>query len=281
MAHPQIAVFARLAEENSVPLRVIAGQKTLLSRTMHDIRYDAIHDEIVVSNPFAQAILTFRGSATGEEAPIRVIQGPKTMIGNVDRVGIDPANNEIYVPIRESVLVFPRTGTGDIVPARVIRGPDTTLTRARSVGVDPVRNVVAVAVDGDRSTQRGGQPGEGKLPSIVIFSRTASGNVKPLRVIEGPRTEIVRFSQIQVYPPKGWVIITQPGRVDVQEPEDVFVGIWSIEDNGDVPPRWKIGGERSGMKKPRGVVLNPKNKELIVADMRLNSVLTYYFPEIF
>ncbi len=52
---------------------------------MHDIRYDAIHDEIVVSNPFAQAILTFRGSATGEEAPIRVIQGPKTMIGNVDR----------------------------------------------------------------------------------------------------------------------------------------------------------------------------------------------------
>lgn len=67
----------------------------------------------------------------------------------------------------------------------------------------------------------------------------------------------------------------------MQEPEGVFVGIWSIEDNGNVPPRWKIGGERSGMKKPRGVVLNPKNKELIVADMRLNSVLTYYFPELF
>lgn len=172
---------------------------------MHDIRYDAIHDEIIVSNPFAQAILTFRGSATGEEAPIRVIQGPKTMIGNADRLEIDPVNNEIYVPIRDSVLVFPRTGTGDIVPIRVIRGPDTTLTRARSVGVDPVRNVVAVAIDGDPSTQRGGPLGVGKQPSIAIFSRTASGNAKPLRVIEGPQTEIIRFSQIQVYPPKGWI----------------------------------------------------------------------------
>ncbi len=35
------------------------------------------------------------------------------------------------------------------------------------------------------------------------------------------------------------------------------------------------------MKKPRGVALNPKHKELIVSDMRLNTVLTFYFPEIF
>ena len=58
MAHPQIAVFARLARENAAPTRLIYGQKTLLSRTMHDIRYDEIHDEIVVANPFAQALLT-------------------------------------------------------------------------------------------------------------------------------------------------------------------------------------------------------------------------------
>jgi hypothetical protein len=35
------------------------------------------------------------------------------------------------------------------------------------------------------------------------------------------------------------------------------------------------------MVKPRGVVLNPKNKELIIADMRLNAVMTFYYPEIF
>ena len=58
-------------------------------------------------------------------------------------------------------------------------------------------------------------------------------------------------------------------------------GVWSIHDDGDIPPRWKLGGPGSIMKKPRGIALNPKDKELIIADMRLNSVLTYYFPEIF
>ena len=66
------------------------------------------------------------------------------------------------------------------------------------------------------------------------------------------------------------------------EPEDAFIGVWSTDDNGGVAPRWKIPtGPASTLKKPRGVVLDPKNKELIVADMRLNAILTYYFPEIF
>ncbi len=64
-------------------------------------------------------------------------------------------------------------------------------------------------------------------------------------------------------------------------PEGAFIGVWSIRDHGDVPARWKIGGPKSTIERPRGVALNPRTKEIIVADMRLNSVLTYYFPEIF
>ena len=32
---------------------------------MHDIRYNEVNDEIIVSNPFANAILVFRGGAPG------------------------------------------------------------------------------------------------------------------------------------------------------------------------------------------------------------------------
>mgnify|MGYP003395057452 CR=1 FL=1 len=61
-----------------------------------------------------------------------------------------------------------------------------------------------------------------------------------------------------------------------------FVGVWSINDSGDVPPRWKIDGKLSnGMQKPHGIALDPKHKEVVVADMRLNAILTFYFPEIF
>ena len=71
---------------------------------MHGMGFDPIHDELVVNSPLAQAILTFRGGADGEEAPIRVIQGPNTRIvgtgyGALSTVTPDPEGNEIFLPI--------------------------------------------------------------------------------------------------------------------------------------------------------------------------------------
>jgi hypothetical protein len=273
VAHPQIAAFARLAGENAVPARLLAGQKTLLARTMHDIRYDEVNDEMLVTNPFASAILVYRGAATGEEAPIRVIQGPKTTILAPDRLEVDAVNNEILVPEANRVLVFRRTANGDVAPIRVLEGPDTGLVNAESVVVDPVHNLMVLGTQ-DRRAQAGGG-------GLLIFNRTAQGNARPRAVIRGPNTGIIRINQMAIYPPKGWIIASQPGRADRREPEGIFVGIWSIQDNGDVPPRWKIGGPKSGLVKPRGVAINVANKEIVVADMSLNSVLTFYFPEIF
>jgi len=45
---------------------------------MHGIVFDEVHDEIAVTNPFAQAILFFPADASGEATPLRIIQGPKT-----------------------------------------------------------------------------------------------------------------------------------------------------------------------------------------------------------
>ena len=73
----------------------------------------------------------------------------------------------------------------------------------------------------------------------------------------------------------------QAGIVGKPEPEGVFVGIWSIHESGDVPPRWRIGGPKSRLKKPRGVALDPEHQEVIVAAMRLNAVLPFDFPAIF
>ena len=100
---------------------------------MHGFGYDPIHDEIVVTSPLTQGILIFRGGAKGEEPPIRVIQGPKTQIlgsayGALDRVSVDPVNNEILLPIvpggtvkEGGILVFDRQANGDVAPLRMIR----------------------------------------------------------------------------------------------------------------------------------------------------------------
>ena len=104
---------------------------------MHDIRYNAVDDEILVPNPFSNAILAFRGGADGQEAPIRIIQGPNTQLNGPDRLDIDVVNREIFVPGRGDVLVFPLDGNGDVRPKRVVRGPDTQIDGS-SIAVDPL-----------------------------------------------------------------------------------------------------------------------------------------------
>jgi hypothetical protein len=247
------------------PTRRIYGQASKLSRTMHDIRYNHVTDEIIVPNPFANAILFFRGGANGQEAPARIIQGPNTQLTGPQRLDIDVVHNELFIPGGGGVLVYPLDGNGDVPPKRVLRGPDTQIAGG-SIAVDPLNNLMALP---------------GRDESIVIFDRTASGNAKPLRMIKGPNTQIDRINQMQIYPEGKLLIIAMPGIQGEMEPPRVFVGMWSLDDNGDVPPKWTINGDRTTLKKPFAVAINPEHKEIYVTDMRLNGVLTFSAPEVF
>src|SRR5262245_7555739 len=136
-------MFARLADGGQAPARVIYGQASKLSRTMHDVRYNETHDEIVVPVPYAQAIITFRGAATDQEGPIRIIQGPKTgEIGS--RLDVDPVHNEIFTYTNRTIRVYPRDANGDVGPVRILEGPDTQLQNVYGIAVDPVNNLLFV-----------------------------------------------------------------------------------------------------------------------------------------
>src|SRR5438552_17880043 len=137
---------------------------------MHDIRYDELHNEYFVVNPFAEAILTFRGGTSGQEAPVRIIQGPHVKIGGT-RLDVDPIHNEIFVPDGTRIRVYPRVANGDVSPIRIIEGPDTQLRRAESLSVDPINNILVVGYN-----KRETDPDNGAL---VIFNRTDSSNVTP------------------------------------------------------------------------------------------------------
>ena len=235
---------------------------------MHSIVYDEVNDEFVVPQPFGQAILTFRGDAEGEEPPIRVILGPRTQLRGPDRLAVDPVHNEIFVPQQDSVLVFPREASGNVAPIRILKGPDTQLGSS-AVAVDSLHDLLIVA------GRKGGDA------TLKIFGRTDEGNARPRAVIGGPQTGLTNNALIQVYPPRGEILAVNRGPYGEQASEGVFVGVWSIEDDGDVPPRWTIGGPNGMLRQPRGLALDPKNKSVIVSDKYLNAILTYHFPEIF
>jgi hypothetical protein len=253
-----------MANGSEAPVRRIYGQASMLGRSMHDIRYNEVDDEIVVPGR-ASSILVFRGGAHGQEAPIRVIRGPNAQPEG-SRLAIDTVHREIFSFGRGGIQVFPLDGNGNVPPMRVISGADTQGPNS-SIAVDPVNNLIA-------TVGRGGK-------SILVFNRTDNGNVKPRNVIRGPRTEIDRINQMQIYPEKKLVIIAMPGEQLLMEPPRTFVGAWSLDDNGDLPPRWKIEGDGTTIKKAFAVVLNPKNKEVYVTDMRLNGVLTFFAPQLF
>jgi hypothetical protein len=262
VAHPQIAVFARLADQNAQPVRKIEGQKTLLGRTMHGFSYDEIHDEITVTQQFGQAILTFAGGAAGEVPPMRVIQGSKTRLEAPDRVSVEG----------RVLLVYDRMATGNVAPKRALEGPDTGLG-ADAVAIDPVNNLVIVAAGGAGGNRNISQT------NFLVFDRTANGNVKPKMTIRGPRSMGGPFT---IYPPKKLILATNRPIGEALSGQESYLGVWSYEKTSNDPaPLWTIGGPNGIFQMPRGVTLDVKNRSIIASDKRLNAVLTFYLPEMF
>lgn len=241
---------------------------------MHSIDYNPVHDEIAVSVQFAQAIVTFRGDAKGEEAPIRVLQGPSTRMRRPDQVAVDPIHNEMFVAEGDAILVFPRDANGDVAPIRVIEGPDTRLlpkgARATTgsgfssppIAVDPVNNIIVLVT------------GQG----LLTFGRTDSGNVKPRTIIEGTPSGSVGGRGVAVYPEGGLILAFVS---DPKNRRNVSIGVWHHTDTGAVPPRWRIGTPGGPLQTPRGLTVDPENNAVIASDKMTNAVLTYVVPEIF
>lgn len=276
--------FARLANGNQGPVRVIEGQASKLSRTMHGIAYDPVHDEIIVPVHLAGAVLFFKADANGEEAPVRIIQGPHTRMLRPETVNVDLQNNEIVVGEDggKDVLFYPRDGNGDVPPLRTIRGAKTGLDEVRGVSVDPVHNLVVV---GSRSDNKG-------TTGIFIFNRTDNGDVAPRAVIAGPRSGIIRIRQVEVDPEQSKIFVAVKNNAESYRFEDAspspwnpekpgFIGVWDIHDNGDVPPRGVIKGPASEMVWPAGVALNPADREVYTIDSVSNGMYAYYMPEFF
>ena len=243
--------------------------------------YDPARDEILIPQFFAFAILTFKGDANGNVAPIRKIFGPSTQLKNSQAVAVDWIHGEIFVPQGERVLVFPRDANGDVAPLRILGSRESPVNAGR-LTVDPIHDLLI------------GSSGDG----IRIYRRQASGNEKPLRTITSDGAKGAAL--MTTYPEKGMIFAAvrmggeggegggapaagaQPGE-DLSgrfAPED-YIGIWSVFDDGNVPPRFTVGGPKTFYKDIRGIAVDPKNQNVIASDKTLNAVLTFHVPEAF
>lgn len=285
------------------PKRAIQGQATKLSRTVHGLDYDAIHDEIIAPVFEAGAILVYKGGANGAEPPLRVIQGDKTMLLGPQTAAVDPAHDEILVGDASSgsILVYDRKANGNVPPKRIIRGPNTGLREITGITADPKRNLILVVNMGATRDEHG----------VFIFNRLDQGNVAPKAIIAGENAGISHARQIVVDSERGKIYVAVQGTnfrgirpyVEVNPRADTtwadvldergrdrsqpawsedtrgFIGVWDINDRGNVPPRAVIKGSNTKLNGCGGVAIDPR--EGIIIGVGNNMYTTYLVPQLF
>lgn len=247
----------------------------MLGRTQHSIFYDEFHDEMVIPQPFAGAILTFPGGANGETPPLRIIQGPKTGLALNDVMTVDPLHNEYFVPRGQGgglIHVFDRLAVGDVAPKRIVGGPKAGLGGIPTVAWDH-NLLIAEGRDG-----------------IYIYDRLAEGDIEPLRKITGgPKSGVKSMgSPIWIPGTRNFLVTARAFTAREKSPDEPlnwqrsedaqsFIAVFSVDDEGDVAPRYTTG--HNHFKEIRNLAIDPKNKTVMAADKTQNDITTWNFPE--
>ncbi|MFI5181808.1 MAG: Ig-like domain-containing protein [Thermoanaerobaculia bacterium] len=222
-----IRVFPRLASGDAVPSRVIAGTNTTFNNPLSAV-LDSANNELIVTSfdsAFANArILAFARTAPGNTAPLRSIFGSNTQIGpECPNAAVDAVNNEIvarvnpaYPSIPSALLVFLRTATGNVSPVRTISGSATGLFRLGAVRVDLANNRIITT----NAIANAEDPAK-----LLVFSRTASGNTKPLMTIAGPATGLKAPSGVDFDTAGGLTSTVTDATVPTANPQVLSTGV--------------------------------------------------------
>ena len=241
----------------------------MLGRTMHGIDYDHIHDEIVVPQQFGQAILVFRGSARGEEPPIRVIQGSQDAAD-----GDGPAGRR---SLQRRDLRARRATTSWCSTARqTATSRRSACSAARTPGSRrpaPSPSTTCATCSWWAPCQLRGESGR-DMRSSRSSTAPPQGNAKPKRVIAGPKSAARESAAI-------CASIRSGGLIFVIQQAPAMSASGASRTTASVAPRFTVGGPEGILQKPRGLDLDPKHNAVIVSDKDLNAVLTFEVPQIF
>jgi DNA-binding beta-propeller fold protein YncE len=241
---------------------------------------DKKNDEIAITTQHINKISIYRRTASGKDAPLRILQGPTTALADPHGVYIDSKNDELVVANHgswhlertdgdprwytgndivsslipstgrldlPSISVFARTAKGDAAPIRRIQGPKTRLNLPSGVTVDTIHDEIAIANDGGNS--------------VLIFSRTANGDVAPIREITGPATGLRN--------PSGVSIDTEHDELWVSNWGDHSANVYARSATGNVAPMRSIrsaprGAPMPGMGNPGAVAYDSRRDQLLV-----------------
>ena len=144
----RMTVFSRNAKGDTRPDRVLQTPH----RT-YGVAVDEANNELFMSVQDPPQVVVYNKGASGNEKPIRTIQGNKTGLADAHGLGLDTKNGWVFIANYGSAAQYGQRGG---------RG------RASASGTDDAGNVVE---DGGEERRRGMIAGSGKYypPSIIIL----------------------------------------------------------------------------------------------------------------
>jgi DNA-binding beta-propeller fold protein YncE len=258
-----ITVYPRTVNGDVVPLMVFTGGMT----GPHQLAIRPLQRELYVANniSYSVAVLDFDTGVVK-----RTISGNLTNLNRPTGVALDEVNGELYVAndFGDSVTVYDLTASGNTTPKRTIQGFLTGLGGPVGLAVDVVHNELFVS---SYAVAGGG--------SITVYPRTATGNVAPSRTIEGPATGL-NLPQGLALDLVGNEIIVANSAFTLPNPGPGAILVFGRTAGGNATPTRTLGGPDTRLCNPVGLVLNPIDDELVVANSNFSglcedSVTTY------
>jgi hypothetical protein len=295
----QLLVYDRTANSPPTatmtePKRVIGGPKTKIEFQCGLYIDPGSGDVFAVNNDTMDSLVIFSRQSKGNLPPSRLLETTHGTFG----ISVDEDTQELFLTIQHdsAVMVYHKMATGSDSPIRLLQGNHTGLADPHGIAVDAKNDLIYVANHGSvhqlgdvqlprtgqvldiaRDTGKSNQPkslddavpGSGKMlpPSITVYPRMANGDVPPLRVIQGPNTQMNWPAGLAVDPESGEVYVANDGGNSIL--------VFSPTASGDAAPVRVLKGPKSMIKNPTGLFLDTKNHELWVANFGNHTATVY------
>lgn len=276
-----LAVSADWPGKNAVggdvpPIRIVTDPYP----TFDGMAVDTENNLVVFSDENRSGLLMYDRTAGGQSAritePKRHIMGPRTDLGYIAGVTLDPKQREAWVVNNDGggVSVFSYDQHGDVRPIRELDVPH----QSWGLSLDATRQEVAVTSQ--------------QYQGISIYARTATGAARPLRAIRGEKTQLAdphgvyldgagnevfaanhgNWTEMRSYADDAVML---PGEYKAGRFEQPSIRVYRGDTNGDVAPIRTIQGANTQLAWPMGIDVDRQGKELAVANYGTNSILIF------
>jgi DNA-binding beta-propeller fold protein YncE len=218
-----------------------------------------------MNNDTQSYIPVFAPDAKGNAKPERYLDGVRGF-----GIAADEEAGLLYMTNQNgSIMVFRKEAAGRDKAIRRIEGNNTLLEDPHGITLDPKNKLIYVSNFGnaDLRAPDGGRYGKFEPPSITVYPLEGNGDIKPLRVIRGPKTLMNWPSHMALH--------VQRQELFVANDADDSVLVFKATDEGDAAPIRVLKGPNTGIKHPPGIALDERLGEIFVASMGNASVTVF------